>query len=972
VTDPDDSIGATEEVAPHPAKLSLARGTCIDRYIVVDQLGAGGMGVVYKAFDPELGRPVALKLLKTEHAGGLHRDRLLREAQALARLSHPNVVAVHDVGTFKDDVFVAMEFVEGVTLRAWLAAERRSQRQILEVFAAAGEGLQAAHRAGLVHRDFKPDNVIIGKDGRVRVLDFGLARATATDLLPAEEDAPSSPETDSAETVGARPSGARPSSQPETPDPHESGRLLASPMTRAGSVMGTPRYMAPEQHRGEKVDEKADQFSFCVALYEALHGAPPYDVRLIMRDSRHEWRISEPPAGARVSRWLRQVLVRGLAVEPAARHASMEVLLASLRADPTLARRRRVGALALVVTLGAGALGWRLQVRHQASLCRSAEGKLAGVWDETRRSAVRAAFLGSHTPYAESVLRTVEHAFDQYSRAWVAMQIDACEDTRVRREEPQEVLDQRTACLDDRLLQLKTLVDVYATADAKVVEGAGQSARSLPSLDRCADKAALRAARPPRDAETRQRVDGVRTQLAHANALGLAARYEPALQVARAALADAQKVDYVRVQAEAELQLARLLDGHGDFADSMKTYHQALVSAVAAHDDESAASATIGLTNETGLRLSHFEEADRWAALAESQVRQLQHQDEQLGVYYSKRSSLRRSESRYDEALADANKALEILERVKGPDDFSVADAEFARAGIQRFRAKIPEALAGYQRAIAILKQTLGPDHPMLASNQIGLADVYGENGEHERAIAEYRLALATIQRVQPDHPLVALIHNDLGSEMFALDRPKEGFDEFEQALNLWKKELGPSQETTIGNNNLGEAKLALDQPAEALEYLTQALELCGKGFGSSHLCGVIHRNMGESFRRLHRLDEAMSRFQSSLTMMEKALGAKHPELVATLLGIGQVELARHQASSAAVTLERALTIREASTSDGVELAEIRFVLGKARWDSGAHDAGRALAIQAQEAYAKAAGQKKSLEEVSAWLARHR
>src|SRR4051794_7508139 len=189
--DEDDPTGVTADaVEAKPTRRALERGACIDRYLIVDELGEGGMGVVYKAFDPELGRPVALKLLRTQDdASDLQRERLLREAQALAQLSHPNVVAVHDVGTFRGDVFIAMEFVDGITVRRWLKDHPRGQREVLDVFLNAGEGLAAAHRAGLVHRDFKPDNVIVGSVGRVRVLDFGLARAATADLLPADSAA---------------------------------------------------------------------------------------------------------------------------------------------------------------------------------------------------------------------------------------------------------------------------------------------------------------------------------------------------------------------------------------------------------------------------------------------------------------------------------------------------------------------------------------------------------------------------------------------------------------------------------------------------------------------------------------------------------------------------------------------------------------------------------------------------------------
>src|SRR4051794_3934114 len=228
----------------------LPRGSAVGRYVVLERIGSGGMGVVYAAYDPELDRKVALKLLRPDRAGaaGEAAFRVPREAHAVTPLSDPHVVAVYDAGTFGDQVFVAMELMEGRTLRQWLGEGKRGWREIVDVFVAAGRGLAAAHAAGLVHRDFKPDNVLLGTDGRVKVADFGLARPVG---VVEKEGSPSSPGSGS-------------------------GGLLASPLTEWGQVMGTPAYMAPEQLRGGAADARSDQFSFCVALWEALYGRKPF------------------------------------------------------------------------------------------------------------------------------------------------------------------------------------------------------------------------------------------------------------------------------------------------------------------------------------------------------------------------------------------------------------------------------------------------------------------------------------------------------------------------------------------------------------------------------------------------------------------------------------------------------------------------------------------------------------------------
>jgi serine/threonine-protein kinase len=376
---------ATADARTGSAPVGLPRGTFIGRYVVLDLLGEGGMGVVYKAYDPDLGRAVALKLMRARGGGsGAVRSRLLREAQGLAQLSHPNVIAVHDVGVFGDDVFIAMEFVEGRTLRAWLKERPRARREILEVFFAAGEGLAAAHRAGLVHRDFKPDNVMVGDDGRVRVLDFGLVRTTGAGAEPTPS--PSQTTTQENEpTLGARPSAkpdvapAREAAAPVARPTLDSGRitpeLLGTPLTQAGAILGTPRYMAPEQHLGDVADHRADQFSFCVSLYWALYEAFPFEGSPSeMLERMLAGRIAEPPASATVPRWMRQLIVRGLDGRPDRRHPSIDALLAALRRDPRAAWRRAglvgLALVSLTALVAAGALGtlaWKARRRAAAA-----------------------------------------------------------------------------------------------------------------------------------------------------------------------------------------------------------------------------------------------------------------------------------------------------------------------------------------------------------------------------------------------------------------------------------------------------------------------------------------------------------------------------------------------------------------------------------------------------------------------------
>jgi serine/threonine protein kinase len=340
----------------------------IGRYVVLDRLGSGGMGVVYSAYDNELDRKVAIKLLHPERAGAGDdaRARLLREAQAMAKLSHPNVIGVYGVGTREDQVYVATELVKGTTLKSWVKEKKPGARQVVDVFMQAGRGLSAAHAAGLVHRDFKPENVLIADDGRVRVLDFGLARALQADPL---EETVERPSTDSG-------------SQP-----------LDAPITKTGAITGTPAYMSPEQYEGKQADERSDEFSFCVALWEALFKERPFqgDTQNELTTSILEGRVSEPPKGSKVPAYLRAIVRKGLRPKPADRFPSMQALLAELHKDPARTRRQVFLAAAVAAVVGFGGWGIYSAQQARAQQCQGAEQRLAGIWDDARKDQVRGA-----------------------------------------------------------------------------------------------------------------------------------------------------------------------------------------------------------------------------------------------------------------------------------------------------------------------------------------------------------------------------------------------------------------------------------------------------------------------------------------------------------------------------------------------------------------------------------------------------
>ncbi|MDB4966544.1 MAG: serine/threonine protein kinase, partial [Myxococcales bacterium] len=392
--DYDESVTDTvDDVAARRSRRRLLRktldvGEMIGRYRIVSQLGAGGMGIVYRAHDADLGRDVALKLVTTgEEPTDTLASRLLREAQALAQLNHPNVVAVYDVGRVDGGVFLAMELVPGETGEVWIKSKPK-WREALAVFRDAGRGLAAAHEVGLVHRDFKPANLILGSDGRVRVLDFGLARAAQSGN--SGEVAAIEPLGDEVATWSGIDSGAQPTRQrpatpagdtpptseltreepssrrsaprkgpvlvtpiPKTPAPNvpepisesrSSGRLLETPLTQVGAIVGTPPYMAPEQHLGAGCDARTDQFSFCVAFYQALYGERPFDGSNYAELSTNilKGNVRAAPASSDIPSWLRAIVMRGLEVAPENRWPTMDAILEAMANDPA-ARWRRIG-----------------------------------------------------------------------------------------------------------------------------------------------------------------------------------------------------------------------------------------------------------------------------------------------------------------------------------------------------------------------------------------------------------------------------------------------------------------------------------------------------------------------------------------------------------------------------------------------------------------------------------------------------
>ncbi len=969
------SLRERREREPRTGPAALQKGARVGRYEIVDELGAGGMGVVYRARDAELERDVALKLVTADAIEGEShgRARLLREAQALAQLAHPNVTAIYDVGRFEGGVFLAMELVEGERLDDWSKSARRSWQEVLPVFVAAGRGLEAAHVAGLVHRDFKPSNVMLGADGRVRVLDFGLARA-AGDSLEISASSLSERERSVDRAPGVPALGSRDDFSVSS-SISSAGSLLVSQVTQLGAIIGTPPYMAPEQHQGAVGDARSDQFSFCVSLYQALYGERPFGGgnRHQLRDEIIAGRVRLAPAGANVPAWIRKILLRGLAVDPDKRWPSMTSLLVALGRDPMTRWRRVAAGAGIAALVGVAAFGL-LRGAEQVQPCTAAASEAGGVWNSARRSALRTAFLATGKPYANDAYRTAEQGLDAYTKAWVAMHSATCQATHVQRVQSDELLDLRMECLAQHLDGMRAQIDVFAGADAAVVERAAQAVQALPTLTECADVEALRASvRPPAAADTRAEVDELRRELATVRALLESGRYPDALVQARPLVARAKALAYRPIEAEALFYLGRLQEVTGDYPAAAMTLREAGAAAEAGHHDLFAARAWTLLVWVVGGRQGKFAEAYQLADEAKAKIERAGSDQILLADFEGKLGLIYMDEGKYDDALTYATRSLALREKLLAPNDIVIAGALSGVADVHTSQGKFVEAIAEYRRALAIYEAALGVEHPALVSTLTNLATSLRAHGSYDEAIVHLLRAQQIAEKaLGPDHATLGTIFLNLAS----IERSQRKLDlavaHYERARAIFTRALG-ADHPNVGTVHyyLGGIKLEQGHPAEALVEHRRTLAIWEKALGADHpslsaaLVGIADALLAQGDAA-----GALSNYLRAVALLEKAVGADHPDLAEFLTGVGRAQLALAAPRRALAPLERALALRTKNPGDPLELARTEFLLAQALAAAGT-DAGRArtLAGHARGAYAANPSTAREAAAIDAWLA---
>lgn len=839
------------------ARLLSGTGARVGRFTIQRQLDEGGMGLVFVARDEELDREVALKILRAQQSeGSLGRARLIREAQALAKLAHPNVVTVFEVGEWEGNVFVAMELIRGRTLRAWLKVQPRRWREVVAVLLQAGRGLAAAHKVGIVHRDFKPSNVLVGHEGRVRVLDFGLALA------------PGAPSRDPSLASGP-------------------GRsLLGEALTVAGMIAGTPAYMAPEQLRGAEVDVRCDVYAFAVTLFAALYGRRPHkgtsvDERVRELASGAEIDFS----GAKVPAWVRRILRRGLEVDPARRYGSMAELLAELERDPTRMRRWIAGgSLAGLVLLGGG---YGIARQEAAAMpCAGAGGEIAAVWSDGRRREVAAALRATGVSYAESTWEHLEPLLEDYAATWSEGRVAACV-AHQRGAHDAQVLGLQLACLGRRKAAFDALLDALARADASVVQRSIQAVDELPLLTTCGDVAALTSAvPPPEDPKVAEEVARLREALDTARVAHSMRRPVEGLALTTPVVARAEAIGYRSLEAEARVVHGLLLNVAGRYDEAIEALTRGLWLADVVHDDVLLALAMGHLVFVISEGKGDYEAALRWRPHADAVIERLGPSTHSEAFLLSGFGQVKVHQGLTDEGIGLSRRALAISEAANGAESRRIVGPLNALGNALLAKGEYGEARAIFERELGIEEASLGPDHPYLAAVVNNLGAIATMSGDLDAALLLFKRALRLEESaLGAAHPSLAEALGNIGVILAQQGKLTEARVELARSLALEEKGRGadhPMLAYTL--SNLGDLAVDLGDYGAAREYYLRALAICeAKLSANAPVTAAVLSNLG----RLEHLDGDLrlgARYlERALKMQEEQPVGGPPDVLPTI-----------------------------------------------------------------------------------------
>ncbi|MEO7092998.1 MAG: serine/threonine-protein kinase [Polyangiales bacterium] len=776
------------EAVAAPAVL-IAGAVIGEHYQIERVLGMGGMGTVYLAHDLDLARPVAIKV----HRVATDSSRLHREAVAMARLAHPNVVTVFEVGDYEGHPFVAMEYIEGDTMRAWLGSERRSHGEILEVLIAAGSGLAAAHAAELVHRDVKPDNILIGRDGRVRIGDFGLAQAAKAG---------------------------------------EPLRVLIDDATATGAVIGTPAYMAPEQIDGGVVDARSDQFAFCVAAWEALGGDRPFAGEDTLAQRAAIERGAPPPPRRYVPPRLRQVLLRGLAFDPDKRWPSLPALLRALR---SARRRRRVTLAALaILAVAAPVVAWAAWPGPDPIVaCDTRASTLEVVVPPASTSALVAALRTAGSPTVLSLATPLAAAFaGQYARA-VAVTDTACRAELTHKWSTEMVAASRECALDHATAVREILASVPPTratgADLLLVT------IDLPPIEPCADPRVLAGWRSlSADPQQLVAVVELRAQIERGLALVSTGHVPDARSLADAIAASPLAADRA-VHGRSELLRGRIEISQGDYAAAERRFADAYLAARSS-EDASLALRVVGelIYVSASLRRDPVA-ADRWVTegIADAKREQGRYAADAAFVYLVAA-----------DAAVLAGDSATALERcdvaetlLHGLNPRLHARASSIRTGALADLGRTAEAIESSDRDLRNMKIMFGLRHPEVAGALGDRAVLMLDAGRSTDAADAAREAVSIMNEARETHSSsVTALEITIGATLLEIRDPA-GVPLLQRARSARVAEFGEDHpDIALIDTNLALSYLDAGDTARALTTLRHATAIQERVLGPDHL----------------------------------------------------------------------------------------------------------------------------------------
>lgn len=819
----------------------------VGRYAPLRILGTGGMGRVYEAFDEELGRRIAIKVLRSDrHAGSLGRQRMIAEARAMARVSHPNVIAVYEVGTHTEShastsVFIAMELVDGQTLRQWVDERQPAPAEILRRYREAAAGLAAIHAAGLVHRDVKPDNLMLDAAGRVRVMDLGLVRHAerARDTDPTNLPLPQAGED--------------------------------TPVTRTGTVLGTPAYMAPEQFAGELVDAASDQFSFCVALYEALWARRPFSgaTPLVLATRVQAGAIEPTPRLAGVSNRVRRAILRGLSTRREARWPSMEALARALSPNRTRLGTR-AGALIAVTGLG---LAWSTG-DGSPERCRGSGSAFEATWSAERRDALRRAFVEAAPAYGGPIGDATIEALDAYRSQWARTHRDVCRTTWELRTRSADDFEGGMRCLGRRRHEADALIGAMLEVGEEGILRAPSAVASLLDPSLCAQLDFVRAAQEPAgDPATVAEVSRLRTELAATRALDDLGELERAGAKIDTLIRAADAVGYPPLRAEVAVGAAVMaaLRAPGT-EESSERLRRAFFDAREAGAYRAAAVAALNLAAGLASR-QQPERARTWMEHGRAHASAAGATDLDTMILEAE-AIFAISDGRLEDAIALTMRRLTLVESAcrrtstcpeLGPlhDDLSA---------IQTQAGHLTAALESARRSVALTTELGGPQHPHLGS---------------------------------------ALLHE--GEILLALGRPDQATPPLRQAVAIREKHYGPTHPDVMSTQAaLGAALVGSGSVDEGLALLATAAATAETSDAANLAAAVLNR-VGMVYSDTGREDEARRAYEGALRALQQAHPDGHPAIAVILSNIahmdfmaGQYEVAL-EGFTEALALERRL-----------------------------------------------------------------